>query len=285
VFDMDHPGHYFRRIKSVSVSIPCTAGPHTSVSARLSLVGNRYRKVTSADNIAGTGYTEDPGNDERFVYNVGSIQSIATSNAQDDSGMFELKFRDERYLPFEGTGAISKWRLELPTAINQFDYDTISDVIVHVKYTAREGGFSLKSLAEAALNDQLESIRQWLNQGGLNREGLHIALNMRHDMAEDWQVLKLNGTADLTIDLSRLPYMAQSPDAEIDNVLFVARVEGNPATFTVNVDGAAVNLAPVDDLELFSGTGTNIELGTMFTLSLAEPDNLLDLMMLVNYRF
>jgi hypothetical protein len=146
LFDMDHPGHYFRRIKSVSVSIPCTAGPHTSVSARLSLVGNRYRKVTSADNIAGTGYPEDPGNDERFVYNVGSIQSIATSNAQDDSGMFELKFRDERYLPFEGTGAISRWRLELPTAINQFDYDSISDVIVHVKYTAREGGFFLKTL-------------------------------------------------------------------------------------------------------------------------------------------
>jgi hypothetical protein len=98
-------------------------------------------------------------------------------------------------------------------------------------------------------------------------------------------VLKLNGTADLTIDLSRLPYMAQSPDAEIDNVLFVARVEGNPATFTVNVDGAAVNLARIDDLELCSGTSTNIELGTMFTLSVAQPDNLLDLMMLVNYRF
>jgi hypothetical protein len=29
-------------------------------------------------------------------------QSIATSNAQNDDGMFELNFRDERYLPFEG---------------------------------------------------------------------------------------------------------------------------------------------------------------------------------------
>jgi hypothetical protein len=44
---------------------------------------------------------------------VGSIQSVATSNAQNDSGLFELNFRDERYLPFEGTGAISSWRLEL----------------------------------------------------------------------------------------------------------------------------------------------------------------------------
>jgi hypothetical protein len=199
--------------------------------------------------------------------------------------MFELSFKDERYLPFEGTGAVSRWRLELPTAINQFDYDTISDVIVHVKYTAREGGFTLKSLAEAALTDQLENIRQWLNQGGLNREGLHIAINMRQAMGGDWDVLRLNGTVDLTIDLSRLPYMAQSPDAEIDNVLFVARVEGNPATFTINVDGAAVNLARIDELGLCSGTSNDVELGTMFTLSTAAPDNLLDLMMIVNYRF
>ncbi|MBK9227461.1 MAG: hypothetical protein IPL67_10515 [Ignavibacteria bacterium] len=36
------------------------------------------------------------------------------STGQNDSGVFELNFRDERYLPFENTGAISSWRLELP---------------------------------------------------------------------------------------------------------------------------------------------------------------------------
>jgi hypothetical protein len=41
------------------------------------------------------------------------MQSIATSSGQADSGLFELNFRDERYLPFEGAGAISRWRLEL----------------------------------------------------------------------------------------------------------------------------------------------------------------------------
>ena len=33
LFDMDHAGQYFRRIKSVSISLPCIAGPYTSVSA------------------------------------------------------------------------------------------------------------------------------------------------------------------------------------------------------------------------------------------------------------
>jgi receptor-binding and translocation channel-forming TcA subunit of Tc toxin len=74
-------------------------------------------------------------------------QSIVTSGAHADTGLFETNLREERYLPFEGAGAISRWRLELPSEIRQFDYDTISDVILHVRYTARDGGARLKKLA------------------------------------------------------------------------------------------------------------------------------------------
>ena len=38
LFDMDYPGHYLRRIKSVSISIPCVVGPYTSVNCTLSLL-------------------------------------------------------------------------------------------------------------------------------------------------------------------------------------------------------------------------------------------------------
>ena len=58
--------------------------------------------------------------------------SMATSSGQTDSGMFELNFRDERYLPFEGAGAVSRWRLELPAPLPQFDYGSIADVLLHV---------------------------------------------------------------------------------------------------------------------------------------------------------
>ena len=51
------------------------------------------------------------------------ITSIAVSTGQNDSGVFELNFRDERYIPFEGAGAISKWRIELPGTFREFDYD------------------------------------------------------------------------------------------------------------------------------------------------------------------
>ena len=64
--------------------------------------------------------------DERFIYNPIPTTAIAVGQGQNDSGVFELNFRDERYLPFEGAGAISQWRLELPQNFRQFDYQTIT---------------------------------------------------------------------------------------------------------------------------------------------------------------
>ncbi len=152
VFDLDHPGQYRRRLKAVSLSVPCVAGPYTSVSCKLSLVSNRYRSNTDLRQGVGTNrekYQEQPGNDDRFTYNVGTIESIATSTGQSDSGLFELNFRDERYLPFEGLGAVGTWQLELPAAFRQFDYDSISDVVLHLRYTARDGGSGFRALVEA----------------------------------------------------------------------------------------------------------------------------------------
>lgn len=61
--------------------------------------------------------------------------------------MFQLSFNDERYLPFEFHGAVSRWRIELPQENNQFDIDTLSDVVLYLSYTAREGGEELRVAA------------------------------------------------------------------------------------------------------------------------------------------
>ena len=42
IFDFDGPGHYFRRIRSVAVNIPCVAGPYTSLNCRLTLTNSEY---------------------------------------------------------------------------------------------------------------------------------------------------------------------------------------------------------------------------------------------------
>jgi hypothetical protein len=43
LFDLDFPGHYFRRIKTVSISIPCIAGPYTTINATLRLKAHAIR--------------------------------------------------------------------------------------------------------------------------------------------------------------------------------------------------------------------------------------------------
>jgi len=92
IFDLDFPGHDFRRHKSVSISIPCITGPYTSVSCTLSLINNRYRRTTDLNTAAPTvkeAYEESgPGNDSRFMYNLASIQFVATSTCVMDSGLF-----------------------------------------------------------------------------------------------------------------------------------------------------------------------------------------------------
>ena len=136
-FDMDYPGHYMRRIKSVSLTIPCVTGPYTSVNCTLTLVQNKIRWNSNASSA----YAEKPvASDPRFFYNFAATQSVATSTAQNDSGLFEVNFRDERYLPFEGAGAVSQWLIFMPQASNAFDFETITDVVFNLKYTARDGG-------------------------------------------------------------------------------------------------------------------------------------------------
>ena len=102
------------------------------------------------------GYARAGAEDSRFSDYFGSMQSIVTSTGQNDSGLFETNLRDERFLPFELSGAISEWQLELPANPSkddprQFDYDTIADVILHLRYTAREGGGLLRNGAVANL--------------------------------------------------------------------------------------------------------------------------------------
>jgi peptidoglycan hydrolase-like protein with peptidoglycan-binding domain len=154
LFDMDYPGHHNRRIKNVTISIPCIVGPYTGVNCTLSLLKNETRMNA---NLNGGAYLKVDENDTRFKTMFGAISSIATSNAQNDSGMFELNFNDERYLPFEGAGVISDWQISMPKENNYFDFATLSDVILHISYSSKNGGGQLAVEANKALKEVLPS--------------------------------------------------------------------------------------------------------------------------------
>jgi hypothetical protein len=178
LFDMDGPGHYFRRIKTVAVSIPCVAGPYASVNCRLTLLKSSIRKTP----VVGDQYARVDAEDGRFSNYFGSLESIVTSSAQTDSGLFETNLRDERYLPFENSGAISEWQLELPANPSkkdpaQFDYDTIADVILHIRYTAREGGDLLRSGATGHIKELIAAAQA---------AGSVRLFSVRHEFPTEW---------------------------------------------------------------------------------------------------
>ncbi|GAB4004774.1 hypothetical protein GCM10029992_50750 [Glycomyces albus] len=72
-----------------------------------------------------------------------------------DRGLFELRLDGDRFLPFEGAGAASRWRLELPAEHNQFDLASITDAVLHLDYTARAGSPALADLARDNLDTVL----------------------------------------------------------------------------------------------------------------------------------
>ena len=180
LFDMDRPGHYMRRIKSVALTIPCVVGPYTSLNCTLRLLEHKFR--TNAIAKDKNDYLEKTDEtDERFSTVNVPITSIAVSTGQNDSGVFELNFRDERYIPFEGAGAISKWRIELPAKFRQFDYDTITDVIMHLRYTAVDGGDKLAQPASESVQEYIKSVEDLSRE-----EGLFASFDLKHDFPNEW---------------------------------------------------------------------------------------------------
>ncbi|MEI7768417.1 MAG: hypothetical protein WCI67_00435 [Chloroflexales bacterium] len=198
VFDLDTPGHYLRRIKTVGLTIPCVTGPYTSVSCTLTLTKSSLRRSP----LPGDGYARQGSEDDRFVDYFSATQSIVTSSAQNDSGLFEANLHDDRLLPFEGAGAESAWKLELPTDFRQFDYRTISDVILHMRYTAREGGVPLRKGAVDSLKAMVAAV---------GTSGLGLLFSLRHDFSSEWAAF-VKGAGDFaaTIRKDYFPYLAEN---------------------------------------------------------------------------
>ncbi len=142
LFDADFPGHYNRRIKTLSVSIPAVVGPYQNIKATLTQTGNQIVLQPKADVVRfllGDATAPTPTADQ-LQTGVRNNQQIALSSAQHDTGLFSVDLNDSRYLPFEGTGAVSAWRLSMPPANNQIAFSSIADVVIQLQYTAVDGG-------------------------------------------------------------------------------------------------------------------------------------------------
>jgi hypothetical protein len=226
-FDMDYPGHYLRRIKSMSISVPCIVGPHTNVNCTLTLEQNKVRH----DAIS-TGSYDAVGN---YTVDYGTVESIATSHAQNDSGLFELNFNDERYLPFEGAGVISRWKLSLPE-IEQFDYSSITDVVLTVRYCAKEGGAVLKTAA-------LDHTKAILNRLNDNNQPT-ILMSLKQEFGTAWHrfINPLTGNLEHKLDFElrekHYPFFTKFGSGRniVACSLYVLTKNGTTQTYEITID-------------------------------------------------
>jgi hypothetical protein len=208
-FDLFYPGQFKRVIKSVRLTIPCVTGPYTNVSCKLTLIDSAVRKEPKLD----IDLTHIPHQ---------KLTSVATSNANNDGGVFELNFRDERYMPFEGAGAISRWKLELPNKLRNFDYDTISDVIIHISYTAKDDG---------QFREKVESeIENIINQYAADY-GLQRFISAKHEFSNEWAKF-LNPAGEetapiLELDLSKgqFPYIFRDKEITLNAAHFFLKLK------------------------------------------------------------
>lgn len=198
LFDLDCPGHYFRRIQSVSLSLACVHGPMANVNVELTLSNSWIRREAE---------TGSDGLVEESV--TGGTTAIVTSTAQDDAGLFQLDLRDPRYLPFERRGAVSRWHLRL---CNQrfpaFDWSTITDAVLHLRYTALDGG-------ETFRGDVLDDLDTALNavSGGYTgaassplTSSLVRGFSAKRDFPDAWYVFQQSedetGTQSLALEIA-----------------------------------------------------------------------------------
>jgi receptor-binding and translocation channel-forming TcA subunit of Tc toxin/ABC toxin-like protein len=234
MLDLDAPGMYMRRIKSVSLTIPCVTGPYTGVHCRLTLLGSTTRidpalrppahecccppapcSGDCAEHGREAGEYDLCPDDPRAVRQYDARQAIATSTGQNDSGLFQLSFDDPRYLPFEYMGAVSRWRIELPPENNYFPLHTVTDVVITLNHTAREGGEPLRRAANASAQRHLPG------------DGWHF-FDLRHEFPDAWQLFRRSGDDNhrqrpLRLRLTRqmFPFIPGGREIQIDKMAIV----------------------------------------------------------------
>ncbi|MCO7520851.1 MULTISPECIES: neuraminidase-like domain-containing protein [unclassified Pseudomonas] len=157
LYNEDYPGHYQRRLHSLALSMPALMFPYQNM--RVELRQSQSQLLTKPD-IEGVRYlsakaTTEPVNDRNVMLSLRPGQRTCHSTADRDTGMFNFDPGDERYFPYEGSGAVSTWHLRLPRHASQGDLlASLSDIIVHVAYHALRGD----SQFEQEVEDLLEAV-------------------------------------------------------------------------------------------------------------------------------
>ena len=236
-------------------------GPYTNVSASLKLTGSQIRREPQ---LGAANLVDVP---------LRRSISVATSTAQNDSGVFEFSFRDERYMPFEGSGAVSFWNLSLPKNFHQFDYQTINDVIIHISYTAEEDERFRNRVEE--LNDKLEgTILNYFSNNSITR-----VFSLRQDFFTAFNQLlhrPINTPVKIKITDKYMPIFLRGRNIQVTKAVLVLKTPTNQAINNVQVEinGVEINGSDQSSFARDSTLGKlwKKDLGSLFSTGLLEAN-------------
>jgi hypothetical protein len=194
-----------------------------------------------------------------------------------------MVLRDERYLPFEGHGAVSEWKLELNNDFRNFDPASISDVILHVRYSARQGGAVLGTKVKTELNSHFDQIIKTFENG----TGLFKMISMKADFSTEFhRLLHPSGpaqTLSFNVTQNHVPYWLSAKDLEIDAAVPVTVLlklktgqTVNLNTLNMQLNGQGVSFAPPVVLGELKQGSSNQSGAFTGTWTLASTSNSLD---------
>jgi len=166
---------------------------------------------------------------------------------------------------------VSSWRIQLPAKLRQFDYAALADVVVHVRYTAREGGDMLRGAVQAELQAGLLAAVELAEQNS----GLARMVSLRHEAGGLARFFSAQGQGDgvsaaqTAVDLGpdKFPYALHGAQIVVTKVQLMVFVRDGVSGYTESTmqfwlqepkpaggggasegaaggDGAALQLAP-----------------------------------------
>ena len=197
-----------------------------------------------------------------------------------------MNLEDDRYLPFEGCGAIGTYALELPDPLRIFDYSTITDVVFHVRYTARDGGGGFRTSVQSNLSSGLN---QMILKTG--RTGLFHAFDLRRDHPDLWHRLISTGNDSFTLDRNWLPYFisSQGVNLSILSLQLIVKFASGGGTPTLAWNNGNISLNPATDPGLAGFSSGAAPAGVTFGSSITLSTNSVgqqrmhELLLIINY--
>ena len=149
--------------------------------------------------------------------------------------------------------------------------------MLHVRYTAREGGSALRDLVIKLQRAQRNEIIS-----DLGRRGLYQAYVLREQFADAWSTLQSTGSTTLTLEPRHLPYLVRDHDPRLTEVKWFATDRAPedasastsaspPDHLNVNVNGEDVSLRPDKRAlkgGLYVGTGNLVQLKKPFEVKM-----------------